>query len=152
MKVEREEGGESESETLHRQTDEARRCTQLIKKETFLFQWADREWIWQGINLSAGNTMTSRTRAHTPPHGEEDCRVPLPWILAVAAHHAAELMQRCVLHLSFHYITVLTFSNMLCVSTQSQKGCTHKSKVFLVKRQNCVALGKVSSVRLLALG
>lgn len=37
MKVVQEEGGESESETLHRQTDEARHCTQLIKKETFCF-------------------------------------------------------------------------------------------------------------------
>lgn len=40
--MEREADGESESETLHQETDEVRRHTQLIKTK-FLFQRSDRE-------------------------------------------------------------------------------------------------------------
>lgn len=95
-----------------------------------MFQPVDKEWIWQGINLSAGNAVRSCSHAHTRTHTswEVQCRECCCHSYRVQCHIMRQSRCRVVClgcvrasHLGFHYITTLTYSNILYSSTDRDK-------------------------------
>ncbi len=124
----RSEGGrrdrDSEGERDTIQIDEARHCTKLIKTESFCFSEltrneSGRELICpQGMQLGATQT---HTHTHTGRCNAE-CRCHSYWVWR---HIMRQSLYRgvcaCVSYLSFHYITTLTYTNILYNSVRERR-------------------------------